>query len=749
MRRYVAGLSIRTKLTAVIVATSAAALVLAAGAFVVHEVLTYRGSLVGELTSLARVVGSNTTAALTFDDRRAAAETLAGLSGEPQILRAALYDGEGHLFAAYPAEADPVAAVAWIPLAELRSAAHRFFPSYVELAHPVVFDGEVLGTVVLRSSLEALRARLTRLVTIAVGILVLASLVAYSLSLALGRLIARPVLDLAETMGRVSREGDFSLRATGGGTDELGALVEGFNRMLAQLQARDEELLRLATAVEQAAEAIVITDKGWRIQYVNPAFERITGYPRAEAVGEHIRLLGSGENPAGLFCDLEERVADGEPWSGHLVNRRKDGSLYEEECTISPVRDDRGHIVNYVAVKRDVTAEVRLEKQLRQSQKLEALGTLAGGIAHDFNNVLTPILGYTEMAVDDLPPDSRVREGLGRVLAAAERARDLVKQILAFSRRAEQERHPLRLGDLVRETLQLVSATLPKTIAIRSTIDDGVGPVVADATQLHQVLLNLCTNAWHAMGDEGGVLEVTLDAAEGTVSAPGVPHARLTVRDTGCGMSAEVLDRIFEPFFTTKAVGEGTGLGLAAVHGIVRSHGGSVAVESEPGRGSAFQVFLPLASAAQGESRPPSGPPPRGTESILFVDDEEAIAELGRRSLESLGYRVVATTSSVKALDLFRREPQRFDAVVTDQAMPELTGANLARELLAMRPGLPIVLCTGFSRSVTLEAAKELGVRRFLPKPATLAELGRAVREALDEVASGEASAGTEAPGNG
>ncbi|MEW6490053.1 MAG: PAS domain S-box protein, partial [Thermodesulfobacteriota bacterium] len=497
--RIAAGLSIRAKLTAVIVLTSAAALVLAAGAFVAHEVFTYRSSLVAELTSLARVVGSNTTAALSFDDRRAAAETLAGLSGEPHILRAALYDEEGRRFAVYPPSAEADAAPDWARRDQARSPTHRFFPSYLELAHPVVFDGDVVGTVVLRSSLEALRARLLRLVAIALGILALASLVAYSLSLALGRLIARPVQDLAETMGRVSREGDFSLRAAGGGQDELGALVDGFNRMLAQLQARDEELLRLATAVEQAAEAIVVTDTHWRIQYVNPAFEHITGYARQEALGEHIRLLRSGENAAELLRDLEERVAGGEPWSGRLVNRRKDGSLYEEECTVSPVRDDRGRIVNYVAVKRDVTAEVRLEKQLRQSQKLEALGTLAGGIAHDFNNVLTPILGYTEMAVDDLPPDSRVRDGLTRVLAAAERARDLVKQILAFSRRAEQERRPVHLGDLVRETLRLVSATLPKTIEIRSRLDDDPGPVVADATQLHQVLLNLCTNAWHAM----------------------------------------------------------------------------------------------------------------------------------------------------------------------------------------------------------------------------------------------------------
>lgn len=744
--RIAAGLSIRAKLTAVIVLTSAAALVLAAGAFVAHEIFTYRSSLVAELTSLARVVGSNTTAALSFDDRRAAAETLAGLSGEPHILQAALYDEEGHRFAVYPPSAEADAAPDWAR-GKAGSPSHRFFPSYLELVHPVVFDGDVVGTVVLLSSLEPLRARLIRLVGIALAILAVASLVAYSLSLALGRLIAQPVQDLAETMGRVSREGDFSLRAAGGGPDELGALVEGFNRMLAQLQARDEELLRLATAVQQAAEAIVVTGIDWRIQYVNPAFERITGYGRQEAVGQHIRLLRSGQNPAGLFCDLEERVAGGEPWSGRLVNRRKDGSLYEEECTISPVRDDRGRVVNYVAVKRDVTAEVRLEKQLRQSQKLEALGTLAGGIAHDFNNVLTPILGYTELAVDDLPSDSRVRESLSRVLAAAERARDLVKQILAFSRRAEQERQPLRLGDLVRETLRLVSATLPKTIEIRSRLDDDLGTVLADATQLHQVLLNLCTNAWHAMGDEGGVLEVNLDAVEGTAAAPGVSHARLTVRDTGCGMPPEVLERIFEPFFTTKAVGEGTGLGLAAVHGIVRSHGGSLTVESEPGRGSAFMVFLPLAAEAAEAPFSPAAPPPRGSETLLFVDDEEVIAELGRRSLESLGYRVTATSSSVRALELFRRDPRAFDAVVTDQAMPELSGTQLARELLALRPDLPLVLCTGFSRTVTPESARALGVRRFVTKPATLAELGRAVREALDEDTPAQPPKGVAAPG--
>ncbi|MEW6488878.1 MAG: ATP-binding protein, partial [Thermodesulfobacteriota bacterium] len=245
------------------------------------------------------------------------------------------------------------------------------------------------------------------------------------------------------------------------------------------------------------------------------------------------------------------------------------------------------------------------------------------------------------------------------------------------------------------------------------------------------------------------VLAVAGAAVWATPAARGGPHARLAVRDTGCGMPPEVLERIFEPFFTTKAVGEGTGLGLAAVHGIVRSHGGSVIVESEPGRGSAFQVFLPLAAeAAREPSAPaPAAPAPRGTEAVLFVDDEEAIAELGRRSLESLGYRVTATTSSVRALELFRRDPAAFDAVVTDQAMPELSGAQLARELLALRPELPIVLCTGFSRTVTPESARALGVRRFVSKPATLAELGRALREALDEGVSAQLPRGTAAPG--
>ncbi len=728
MVRSLRDLSIQSKLTAVIAGTSAAALLLASVAFVSHELLTYRDNLVEELTALARVVGTNTTAALAFDDRKAAAETLSALAGESQILLAELYDWDGRLFAVYPERPGaPERSRAGAPTGPT----HRFAASHVEVTHPVVLDHEVQGTVLIRGSLAPLHAKFRRLVGIVALALALALLVAYALSRTLGRLISRPILDLAHTMRAVSAHGDYSVRAAPAGQDELGSLVDGFNHMLAQVQARDEELLRLATAVEQAAEAIVVTDPSWHIQYVNPAFERITGYTRDEAVGAHIRLLRSDQQPASLFQEIEAHVSEGSPWSGHLVNRRKDGALYEEECTISPVRDERGRIVNYVAVKRDVSNEVRLEKQVRQSQKLEALGTLAGGIAHDFNNVLTPILGYTEMAVDDLPPGSRVRESLTRVLSAAERARDLVKQILAFSRRGEQERHSIHLAPLVRETLKLVSATLPKTIEIRSRIDDQADLAVADATQIHQVLLNLCTNAWHAMGDEGGVLEVSLEAVDGAEGAPAGPHVHLAVRDTGCGIPAGVLERIFEPFFTTKPVGEGTGLGLSAVHGIVRGHGGVVTVESEPGAGSTFHVYLPL-SAGQATADRTEEPPPRGTERVLFVDDEEAIADLGRQSLESLGYRVTATTSSLEALELFRRDPHAFDVVVTDQTMPELTGANLARELLTLRPDLPIVLCTGFSRAVNSDSARQLGVRRFLPKPASIGDLGRAVRQALD-----------------
>jgi signal transduction histidine kinase len=385
-----------------------------------------------------------------------------------------------------------------------------------------------------------------------------------------------------------------------------------------------------------------------------------------------------------------------------------------------------------------ITERKRLEAQLRQAQKMEAIGTLAGGIAHDFNNILTAILGYTELALNDIPQDSAAWRYLQEVRKAGQRAKTLVQQILTFSRRTEQARTPVQLPRLVEEALTLLRASLPSTIAIRHHISQDTSTVLADPTQLHQVLLNLCANAEYAMRETGGLLEIRLEPVEvdEQVTAqhpelPAGPYVRITVTDTGHGMTPDVVERIFEPFFTTKRPGEGSGMGLALVHGIVASHGGVVTVASVVGQGTIFTVYLPRTDDSVRDEAAQEGSLPTGAERVLFVDDEEVLVRLGQEILLGLGYDVVVCTSSVEALDVFRMAPQRFDLVITDQTMPHMTGEELALELRRLRSDIPIILCTGFSHIIHAERAQELGIDAFLMKPLAMQDLARVIQQVL------------------
>ncbi|MBW2622685.1 MAG: response regulator, partial [Deltaproteobacteria bacterium] len=362
----------------------------------------------------------------------------------------------------------------------------------------------------------------------------------------------------------------------------------------------------------------------------------------------------------------------------------------------------------------------------------------AGGIAHDFNNILAAIMGNADMASYEIPENSPARYSIDQIIKAGFRARDLVTQILTFSRQSERELIPVNVSLIVKEALKLVRSSFPSTIEIKQRIDPEGDAVMADPTQLHQVLMNLCANARHTMREEGGVLEVSLgsvDIEPGSTAAnrdvkPG-SYLRLAVSDTGPGMEKEIKERIFDPYFTTKVKGEGTGLGLAVVLGIVKNYGGSIFVDSEVGQGTTFEILFPLV-----ESRPDSEPKAeealaQGHEMILFVDDEEQLCDLGVRMLNHLGYQVEAKTDSIEALELFRSNPDQYDMVITDMTMPHLTGEKLAKELRMIRPGIPIILCTGFSEMITEEKAKDVGINGFIQKPIGLSEIAQAIRNAL------------------
>ncbi len=392
-------------------------------------------------------------------------------------------------------------------------------------------------------------------------------------------------------------------------------------------------------------------------------------------------------------------------------------------------------------LEQDHTERKQLEDKLQQAQKMEAIGTLAGGIAHDFNNILTPILGYGEMIQEELPTGSRASGEMQEVIKAAHRAKDLVQQILTFSRQTEHERQPLRVQLIIKEALKLLRSSIPTTIEIKQNIDQECKNVLADPTQIHQIVMNLCTNAYHAMRETGGILAVSLNEIQITptdyltnLEMKSGLYLRLEVSDTGHGMPPEVLGKIFTPYFTTKKLGEGTGMGLALVHGIIKSHQGNITVYSEPGKGTTFNVYLPCIEVAPVSSEKPSKEVILGgNERILVVDDEEVIIDLQKQMLEPLGYQVITQTSSTDTLTIFQNQPDSYDILITDMTMPDLTGAELAQKIKIIRPDIPIILCTGFSELINKEKANALGISKYLMKPVAKKELAKAVREVLDE----------------
>jgi len=508
----------------------------------------------------------------------------------------------------------------------------------------------------------------------------------------------------------------------------------------------EEERLRLAKLVIESSSTVIFrwqVAAGWPVEYVSDNIS-LYGYAAADLVSGAVPFA-TLVHPGDLLRvneELQRNVATGmDSFSQEfrLVTASGDIRVVEVRSTIE--RDDVGRGTYHQGIVIDITEHRRLEAQLRQSQKMEAIGTLAGGIAHDFNNILTAIIGFGEVVMAKLPPDSQVSQEQAHVLKAGERAKDLVKQILTFSRSSEQQLQTLLIQFIVKEALKLIRASLPSTIVIREEIDVNLRPVQADPVQIHQVIMNLCTNAYHAMRETGGVLKVSLKgtlltgiaAADlGSLSPGG--YALLEVCDSGCGMSLAVKERIFEPYFTTKAQGDGTGLGLSMVHGIIKSLGGAISVFSEPGLGATFRVYLPLVeNTSLAEPSAQCEAVPGGDESVLVVDDEEVIVSLEEEFLQGLGYRVTGFTDSEKALLAYREAPESFDLLITDMTMPKLTGADLATEILRLRPGMPIVICTGHSELIDPEKAKAMGIKAYLPKPITRVGLAKAVRVALDE----------------
>jgi len=503
-----------------------------------------------------------------------------------------------------------------------------------------------------------------------------------------------------------------------------------------------EDLLQRAGAynrslIEASLDPLVTIDREGRISDVNAATELVTGYSRQELIGTDFSdyFTDSRKAKAGYLMVFNEGFVRDYPLEIHHREGRITPVLYNA----SVYRDDAGDVIGVFAAARDVSEQQKLEAQLRQAQKMEALGTLTGGIAHDFNNILAAVIGFTEIAKDRVPKESRVQHQLDRVRQAGIRGRELVNHMLQFSRETEQEKKPLPLSAIVKETTKLLRASIPTTVSISTEVRSESGYVLADPIQMQQVVMNLCTNAAYAMRGKGGILRVELSdfsvsPAEDNPDGikPGL-YMRLTASDTGSGIPPEIIDRVFDPFFTTKKPGEGTGLGLSVVHGIVTQHGGYVTVQSIMGKGSTFNVYLPkVAEEVPKEAGDQSDDVPTGLERVLFVDDEEALIEMGRDLLEELGYTVTVKNSSLEALFAVKENPAAFDLIITDQTMPEMTGVELAEEVLEFRADIPIILCTGFSHLVNADRAKQAGIKAFAMKPLTKAEIAKTIRSVLD-----------------
>ncbi len=527
---------------------------------------------------------------------------------------------------------------------------------------------------------------------------------------------------------------------------EFGGMVASIEDITGRYIAEQKyQMLFLKMIDGFALHEIICNEEGVPVDYrfldVNPAFERMTGLKSEDITGRTV--LEIMPNTESHWIENYGQVAlTGRPMEFEEYSKEVDRYFYVTAFRPAPLQFA---CIFIDVTDRKIAAEekLRLESQLQQAQKMEGIGTLAGGIAHDFNNILSPIMLHCEMVMDDLSEDNPIRHDIEQIFKASTRARDLVKQILTFARKRPEEKIVLKSSPIIQEAVKFLRSTIPTTIDIKLDIKAGHDVILADPTQINQIVMNLCTNAAHVMNEKGGLLEVILDNEEGSTEKvrmnPNLKnreYLKLSVVDNGTGIPPDDIKRIFEPYFTTKEIGEGTGLGLATVHGIVKNYGGDIIVESEVGKGTAFHVYIPLIDEMVTEHVVSEEELPTGTERILFVDDEETIVKLIERMLKRLGYEVTANTNSVEAFQLCRENPDAYDLVITDMTMPKLTGKDLAIKVKELRPDLPVILCTGFSDKIDKNKARELGIAAFIMKPVQRHEIAYTIRNVLDKNSS-------------
>jgi PAS domain S-box-containing protein len=525
--------------------------------------------------------------------------------------------------------------------------------------------------------------------------------------------------------------------------DERGNLMGAIfaTRDITDKKAYEKQLTRFATVIEQANEEVLITDIDGIIQYINPSLEKNTGYGEKELIGKKPSILKSGIHDSRFYENLWTTILAKKIWKGIIHNQRKNGDIIIHDVRITPILDSRQNLSAFVSIRRDITDQMKIEQQLRQSQKMEAIGTLAGGIAHDFNNILSGILGYADLATNNLGNPARAKKHIEQIIFGGRRAADLIDQILTFSRRGEHKKSSIKLNLVVKEAIRFLRSSIPSNIEIIEKISTQ-STAIADPTQIHQIIMNLCTNASQSMQQTGGKLSIRLEEMEISqssnipdIGAKAGRYIRLEISDTGSGMDAETLSRMFEPYFTTKKTGEGTGLGLSVVLGIVQEHKGYLKAYSEIEKGTTFHVYFPISTHHTDlhQQDIQTEELKRGTERIMVVDDDSSVRSSTQQILQDFGYKTSAFSDGKQAFEAFKKQPDQFDLIITDRTMPRMTGDELSKKIYKIRSKMPMIICSGYGQDPFADETAKENTPKYLQKPVDSKALLFWIRTLLDK----------------
>ncbi|HEY5756868.1 MAG TPA: ATP-binding protein [Steroidobacter sp.] len=752
----ISNLPLRRRLLLLVGIAAVVSLLLAVAAAAIYDFSTYRPRAVAQARAQVQSIAAIVTAAVEFQDARTANQYLSALGRDPNIEALAIVLEDGTVFAEYHRPGTQRVDLADATIRQQLVRAGRILITYT-----IDSQGPIDAHLWMATTLTPRADRIWDYAPLLGAVALSLSALAIMLSITLRRSISEPVQALAATARDVTRRRDYRRRVSSKSNDEVGQLARDFNAMLDTVEERERDLryseetarrqlIEIEAIYANAQVGLCVIDRQLRYVRINKQMMEMCGHAADTVVGR--TLEEATPQLAPILAPICRQVLDsGEP----IINVEYNSIVPPDEeprywiGNHHALRDDVGNIIGVNVAIHDITDRKRaneeraaLEGQLRQSQKMEALGTLAGGIAHDFNNVLTAISGNAQLAIEDLTADHPATPSLHEIKRATGRAKDLVRRILAFSRPEQNIQHLIDLRPIVEEALRLLRATVPRMIEIHLEADPDLPAVMADATQVHQVLMNLGKNACDAMQRRGGTLTIRLasERVDSLLDSPSPDlhpgsYLRISVEDTGTGIPPELIERVFEPFFTTKGHGEGTGLGLSVVHGIVRGHRGAILVRSEPGAGTVFDLYFPAAErqAVDAATTSTGAATAAGKgENVLYVDDEEQLVHLVTRMMERMGYNVTGMTRPAEAIDAVRADPQRFDLVLSDLGMPGMSGMDLAEALLQIRPELPIIITSGYVRAEDARRAEQIGVRDVVLKPNTVAEIGQLIRDRLD-----------------